>query len=88
MELAGRVALFLPCRERCREIKDWALLLAWARPDSGRSRGLRVLYECRHGSSSASSSTCNWVYLPGLSFPELARCVTSRPPSRLVLATG
>ena len=74
VELAGRVVLFLPCHESCREIKDWALLVAWAHPDTWRNWGFRVLSECRHGSSPANSSTCNGVYLPGLSFQELTRC--------------
>lgn len=74
MELAGRVALFLLCRESWREIKDWVLLVAWTHPDTGRNWGFRVLSKCRHGLSPANSFSCNWVYLPGLSFQELTRC--------------
>lgn len=35
----------------------------------------RVFHECRHDSSLAKSSLANWVYLPGLTFQELTRCV-------------
>lgn len=74
MELAGRVAPLLLCRGSCRKIKDWALLVARAHPDTRINWGFRVLSECRRGSSPANSSSCNWVYLPGLSFQELTRC--------------
>lgn len=74
VELAGRVSLFLLCHEGCRGIKDWVLLVAWAYPDTGRNWGFGVLSKCRHGSSPANFSSCNWVYLPGLSFQELTRC--------------
>lgn len=72
---AGRENLSVPVvLERCRETTEWMLLMAWAHPDTGRNWRFRVLSECRNGSSPASSSSCNWASLPGLSFKGLTKC--------------